>query len=211
MKNKRLLALLTAFIIFFIPLPSYAQTNIDSSLNTIYSNVPYEIRASFDNDGWNMDVVDAQTLNALYGYGQGDIAGITVYDDKAIYLSSNRGYAKQAINHEMGHYFEDAYLRYFGVTLSQTPEFANIYSSEAHTSKLFSSYTLSSYEEYFAQAFKGFCDNPYALSKQYPNTYNYILSAYNNFAANYNSSYNLQGRSNRPAPPNREPIPAPLH
>ncbi len=187
-KRLSMLAGLTAALtIVMSPITTSAQTNIDDDLYTLYQAVPEEIRDCFDENDWSMDILEASTLNRLYGSSEGEVAGVTIYNSKQIYLSDNEEYAEEAINHEMGHYFEYAYATYFGSKLSGTSEFKSIYQEEAEVSDMFSSYTISTTTEYFAQAFKWFCEDPSTLSSDNPDTYNYIAEAYTEFATTYNN------------------------
>jgi len=186
MKIKKILSLAAGLVIALTPLKVSAETSIDSGLMELYYEAPEELREEFESTGWDLLTASSAYLNRTYGSGVGEVAGVTVYGLKTIYLTDNSEYADDALNHEMGHYFEYAYATYFGIVLSETNEFYSIYQSEASVSDMFSEYTVSTSAEYFAEAFKWYCEEPASLSYLYPDTYDYISEAEEEFATAIN-------------------------
>jgi len=187
MKIRRFLPMAAGLLIALAPLNASAQTLIGDDLMETYYEAPEELREEFESSGWDMEIASSNYLNRTYGSGEGDVAGVTVYGIKTIYLSDNDEYADLALNHEMGHYFEYAYATYFGIVLSETNEFYYIYQNEAALSDLFSDYTISTSSEYFAEAYKWYCEDPSSLAYLYPNTYAYINEAQAEFETAVNS------------------------
>ncbi len=184
MRAKDILKFATGVILSICLLPttvmSQAKVNIPDDLRNTYELTPDYIRYEFENEGWDLECVDGKEINKVYGYGEYtdkgyEIAGVTVYDIKTIYLSDNTRYAETSLNHEIGHYLDYSYYTYYGIQPSMTEEFNEIFKEEAAISYMFESYELSDVREYFAQSYREFLHNNDALSRFYPKTYNYML------------------------------------
>lgn len=154
-----------------------AQTILAKEVAESYQLVPAEIRIAIDRDGWKITTVESSRLNKEYG---GDnlkegfsVAGTTFYDEKTIYLSDKETLAKDAITHEIGHFVDYEYNTYFGYLPSQTEMFHYIFESES-ANELFGEYSSASEVEFFAQAFKLYCEMPEQLYTSSPTTYAYI-------------------------------------
>jgi len=173
---------LVAIAIVSILIPSIkadASTNIDSNLQSIYELSPESVRKTFEENKWDIEVVNSDQLSGLYGSRLGDteghtLAGVTVYEISTIYLSDKENFSDMALNHEMGHYFDYNYYQLTGVLPSKSTQFSYVYTQEAYISDLFEEYTISTPSEYFAQAFKLYCEEKDKLGAYYPLTYKFI-------------------------------------
>lgn len=172
-------AAVTVSCALFMPFTSQARINIPDYLYAHYELSPNCVKTTFERDGWDLEFVSGNELNSLYGHGSFadlgyEIAGVTVYDIKTIYLSDNYGYAETSLNHEMGHYLDYSYYTYFGIQPSKTDTFYYIYSQEAQESYLYEDYELSDITEYFAQSYWSYVEDKVDLGTFYPMTYEYI-------------------------------------
>ncbi len=180
MKNniKFYVCLLLMPVLFL--LNSFDVQAADVDLNSTYRLSPVSVRQTFEQTGWELRLTDNSVLNFFYGSDMGDTAGITIFEDKTIYLSDKGTYAQAALNHELGHFFDYVYGLMFDGMPSQSDDFAYIFSQEAYVDDYFQSYTVTSEEEYFAQCYKYYCENPKALTAR-PLTYSYMMSIIRNF------------------------------
>lgn len=172
----------------FASVTSYAKINIPDNLKKHYELSAECVKDSFEKEGWDLEYVSANELNNLYATGyyaeEGyDIAGVTVYDLKTIYLSNKEGYAENSLNHELGHYLDFGYYTYYGIQPSQTEEFNEIFKKEAAASPLFSAYEIDDTLEYFAQSYRQYSENKEDLALFYPETYKYIDKIVDGYAA----------------------------
>ncbi|AOZ97883.1 anthrax toxin lethal factor-related metalloendopeptidase [Butyrivibrio hungatei] len=161
-----------------------AAVSLDQDIYSTYQYSPQIIREQFEKEGWNISVMEGSKLDSTYGPTIGlqkgySIAGITIYKEKSIYLSSYDDYAVCSCNHEMGHFFDYTYMVYKkgGTLPSKSKEFYKLYGEELirkTDSGLFIDYERCGVDEYFAQAYKYYCEDPTSLKKYYPNTYTYI-------------------------------------
>ena len=155
-----------------------AKSYIDDRMQRVYNLSPYAVRQGFEKSQWDIEVIGDQQLNYSYGDGnEGDdltLAGVTVYEISTIYLSDQGTLAENALNHEMGHFFDYSYYQLTGVLPSQTNQFSFIYTQEGVESEIYEPYTVSSQAEYFAQSYKYYCEDKEDLGLFYPQTYAYI-------------------------------------
>lgn len=203
MRIKDIIIVSVGVILSMCLLPSTtaeAKVSLPDELKSTYELTPDYIRYTFENEGWDLECVDGMEINKAYADGEYtdkgyEIAGVTVYDIKTIYLSDNSRYAETALNHEIGHYLDYSYYTYYGIQPSVTDEFVEIYNEEAAISYMFESYELSDTREYFAQSYREFLHNNDALSKFYPKTYNYILRIIDDYqtAVENNLSHQYNG------------------
>lgn len=192
--------LILSICLFPTTIMAQAKVNIPDELKNTYELTPDYIRYTFENEGWDLECVNGMEINKAYGYGEYtdkgyEIAGVTVYDIKTIYLSDNSRYAETSLNHEIGHYLDYSYYTYYGIQPSMTDEFLEIFNEEAAISYMFESYELSDVREYFAQSYREFLHNNDALSKFYPRTYNYMLRIIDDYqtAVENNLSHQYNG------------------
>jgi hypothetical protein len=73
---------------------------------------------------------------------------------------------------------------------SQSKTFASICKEEAKEDSYFEDYTLSNNAEYFAQAFKYYCEDVSALETR-PLTYSYLIGIVGTFDAAYEKGFYL--------------------
>lgn len=93
---------------------------VDSSwvdaANRELKKVPANVLQAFINSGWSFHVTPMD-IDAVYFGGQYvAVMGVTVYNDKVIYLEDRMDAVQEAALHEMGH-FVDCYLGYPSDTL----------------------------------------------------------------------------------------------
>ncbi len=166
---------------------SYSEDDsVSAQIEAAYGALPAAIQNSFEKNGWNIMILNGNSMDQAYGGGQMGakgyiIEGVTVYKQKVIALNSNKQYALDALNHEMGHYFDYTMGGQVGF-LSEKPDFMTIYQVEAKNSGL-GEYVTSNVLEYYAQAFKMIRENPEALQTKAPQTYLYVTTALQSFEA----------------------------
>ncbi|WP_026653434.1 anthrax toxin lethal factor-related metalloendopeptidase [Butyrivibrio proteoclasticus] len=188
MKNTlkiSVIGIVTAIAVFVsLHITAVASVSLDKDIYSTYQYSPQIVREQFEKEGWNISVMEGSKLDSTYGPTVGlqngySIAGITIYKEKSIYLSSYDDYAVYSCNHEMGHFFDYTYMLYkkSGTLPSKSKDFYQIYKDELKgktNAGLFVDYERCGVDEYFAQAFKYYCEDPTTLKKYYPNTYTYI-------------------------------------
>ena len=186
---RRLSALAISLILVFSNAQTVnAQTILTKEVAESYQLVPSEIRSSISKSGWKIVMVDSAMLDQKFG---GDdlkdglcVAGTTIYDEKTIYLSDKESLAREAITHEVGHFVDYEYSTYYGYLPSQAEMLYYIYTSEKN-SDMIGDYCKESEVEYFAQAFKLYCEAPNDLMANCPNTYAYICEILSDLYAAY--------------------------
>ena len=184
--------LLMPILILSLIMPIRAEAAVNLSANdallSVYTMSPYSVRSTFEQTGWDLRVTDGGVLNTLFGAESGDVAGVTVYDEMAIYLSDYGNYSFMSINHEMGHYFDYVNGLLDGKLPSRTDDFLYVFKEEGYADQFFEDYMVTNSSEYFAQAYKYVCENPEALSTR-PLTYSYFLSLIHKFDQRYNEGF----------------------
>lgn len=87
-----------------------------AAANRELKRAPANVLQAFTNSGWSFHVTP-MNIDAVYFGGQyGAVMGVTVYDDKVIYLEDRMDAVQEAALHELGH-FVDCYLGYPSDTL----------------------------------------------------------------------------------------------
>lgn len=190
---RKALAITVAAVTFMTPIAAEAACPItvssdQSQTNAVtgyYNLIPAEIRTAFESGGWTIEIEGLQQIyRNIGGIPVGpsgySLAGITIVKTKKICLNNSGSYSTQAINHEMGHYFD--YLMYAssGIQPSVTPDFSIIYRQESVGSDRYISSTST---EFFADAFKRYIEAPQELQQSDPQTYNYISTLVMNYVA----------------------------
>ncbi|MCH4191751.1 MAG: hypothetical protein LKF52_05540 [Butyrivibrio sp.] len=190
---RRICALITAITVVMTPViadaacpitVSSSQSQSDAVTN-YYNLIPSEIRTAFETGGWTIEIEGLQQIyHNIGGIPVGpdgySLAGITIIKTRKVCLNSSGTYSTQAINHEMGHYFDYLIYASSGVQPSVTPAFTSIYQKESVGGDR---YISSNSTEYFADAFKRYLETPKALQQSDPQTYNYVSALVTNYVA----------------------------
>ena len=118
-------------------------------VNSNLSVVPANLIQRFKSEGWRM-YCTTKNLDRTYFGGQfGAVMGVTLYEEKLIYIEDRWDAVTESPVHEFGHYL-DSSLGY----ITSTSEFRSIFNAEQSTFR--SVYGVPSYfteEELFAEAF----------------------------------------------------------
>lgn len=180
-KNYALSIILSLVLLITTPLTVYASCPISESTDLTasteaekyYNMLPAALRNQFEADGWEIMISSVAAVNlasAAFGgvSGAGYVAGFTHSLSRMIMLADTD--AGGAMNHEMGHYFD-----YSLGTVSDSPNFLDIYQSEA---AVFdggkNDYASSDSGEFFAEAFREYIECAGYLKRTCPRTYDYI-------------------------------------
>ena len=139
-----------------------------NNVTAYYNSMPDNVREYVKNAGWSYEIVSGN-LGARYGYKS--ILGITIPDEKIVYID-NRDKAETSIIHETGHIIDyslnwasngDAFESIFQFEHNNLPKFMNTHKNNYNTSV-----------EYFAESFRAYVQYPALLEKYCPDTYNFM-------------------------------------
>ena len=153
-------------------------------LNQRIAMLPPGVVENLQESGWTIQMSNPTQIGTIIGVG-GYYAGITVENQKTVYLSNNVDDAEWCILHELGHAVDIDVLHRAGWQPSLSPQFAAIFAAEAKNARFPESqaYMTSNQLEYFGESFKCYFENPAALANC-PQTKNYIggiVAGYANF------------------------------
>ena len=163
------------------PITSLTDVDTGGRVNALYDINPQPVRETFERYGWTVDIVSSDTINALYGLDPAlatnySLAGFVSPQRKKMFLTGDVNYASQAVNHEMGHFFDiciSPFILPDGIQASQTSDFVSVYLTEG-CSGILGAYAMSSPDEYFAEAYKYYVEAPVFLATYAPYTYLYM-------------------------------------
>jgi|GEM_PF-1547598 len=175
---------------------SASQAQSDSVCG-YYNLLPDEIRTTFENGGWTIEIEPLQEIyrdigGIPIGPSGYSLAGITIVKTKKICLNSASNYSTQAINHEMGHYFDYLLYTLSGSQPSTAPDFVSVYQTESVGGDR---YITSTSTEFFADAFKKYTESPQILQQSEPQTYNYVRTLITNYIAAIDAASAVQTAS----------------
>lgn len=138
-----------------------------------YLLVPERIRHSFQDEGWKIILTDKNISDHYYtGEVEGWLSGLTDYSKKRIYIHSRFYDIRNALLHEMGHYYD-----YMLGGASYTDEFKEIYEEENNQLKPYwepDSHIRSNAQEYFAEAFADYILDKEQVKENVKSTYKFI-------------------------------------
>ena len=156
------------------------EGNVSSSSKTTLINnlnkIPTNLLKAVEESGLQV-LLTTKNVKDYYKYSfSGTMTGL--FDPMAgkIYISSKTSHINQSTIHEFGHALDLLIGDRNYVSLSK--DWNMVYKAESHTAS--ASYYKSNAQEYFADAFNRYINNPQALKSSAPKTYNYIHSAINN-------------------------------
>lgn len=144
--------------------------------------LPDKLVDRFNSEGWKIYLTSKSIAKYYYdGPVQGSIGGLTVYDDRLIYISEDVAYPSvtDTVYHELGHFLDWCNGRNSGNT-----EFTAIYNeekSQLHVkgqSKRQMNHARSDPSEFYAQAYMAHLLGE-DLEDQCPRTYEFLLENYN--------------------------------
>ena len=126
----------------------------------------------YDN-GWKIELTD-MNLSEEYDYPM-SICGITLYDEKQIYITDGTYYIRRVTLHEVGHAFA-----YESGKVDLTREFKEIYNEEKDNfvdcTSIGDGHETSDVQEYFASVFQNMFLDYEETYNSVPETVNYIES-----------------------------------
>lgn len=141
-----------------------------------YFKIPENFRNRFKENGWRIIISD-EDLNEKYyeSISSIPIAGLTVYNDKTIYLGNYGINLSEAVIHEFGHYFD-----FINGRISNTEEFLKLFHKEKNN-LYFLSNTLKNNakeqsSEFFAECFQQYFNRPELFKDTCPETYQFFLN-----------------------------------
>ena len=148
--------------------------------NNYFEKLPENIKTKLLENGWNIYITDENLAEKYYANTYEKIAGVTVYDEKNIYIEARSGAIKNSIYHEVGHAIDSEH----GFT-SQNEDFNEIYENEqenfVEVGNEESNYGTSSNLEYFAETFNQIMLYPESAKENVPESYEYIENLVNEF------------------------------
>lgn len=146
--------------------------------NGLLGRVPSSVLNAFQQDGWSIYVTDSDLDNRYYGGTYGKLAGITVYDDKSIYMEDSKSDINRALAHEFGHYLDST-----SGFPSTTQQFMDIYNEEKYTfldsTSCGDGHEYSDPQEFYASVFSEAMINPEGCQSTAPKAYAYICDTLN--------------------------------
>ena len=140
------------------------------------SNVPNEQLQFIYDNGWTFNITD-ENFGSYYGYTV-SICGLTVYDEKTIYIRDNERAIHRSVIHELGHA-----LDYEFNWASETDEFNEIFEREKYNFNdcvsIGDGHEISDVNEYWASVYQNMILNYDATYEDIPETVEYIESYLN--------------------------------
>lgn len=141
--------------------------------NVYYLLTPKEIRDKFQQEGWKIVLTDKNLSDHYYtGDVEGWLSGLTDYAKKTIYIYGNFYDIRNALLHEMGHYYD-----HMLGGASYTEDFKEIYEKEKNQLKPYlepDSYIKSNAQEYFAESFSDYILNNEYIKQNVVETYVFL-------------------------------------
>lgn len=139
-----------------------------------YFKIPENFRNKFKENGWKI-IISNEDLNEKYYESIIPIAGLTIYDDKIIYLGNYGIHLSEAVIHEFGHYFD-----FINGRISNSEEFLNLFDKEKNN-LYFLNNTLKNNakkqsSEFFAECFQQYFNRPELLKNACPDTYQFLMN-----------------------------------
>lgn len=140
------------------------------------SKVPYEQLQFIYDNGWEFDIT-GEDFGGYYGYTV-SICGLTVYDEKTIYIRDNEWSIHRSAIHELGHA-----LDYEFDWASETDEFKEIFEKEKYNFNdcvsIGDGHEISDVNEYWASVYQNMVLNYDNTYEDIPETVEYIESYLN--------------------------------
>lgn len=120
-----------------------------TAVNDQLRAVPAALREQFQNQGWRMYCTTKNLDRSYFGGQFGAVMGVTLYDDRLIYIEDRNDAVTEAPVHEFGHYYD-----YSLGFISHKGTFGSIFRAEQQAFRR--AYGVPGYfneEELFAEAF----------------------------------------------------------
>lgn len=148
-----------------------------------YYALPEELRRNFAESGWRIILTDEDISKEYYdGDVKGHLAGLTVSEDKKIYVHDTRSDIRRALIHEFGHFFD-----FQTEMTSKSFRFTKMYWTEKEDLKekwKMDDHATSNSQEYFAESFAQFVLYPGDLKENCPQTYKYLKDLWKSYSEN---------------------------
>lgn len=146
----------------------------------LLGRVPSSVLNAFQQDGWSIYVTDSDLDNRYYDGAYGKLAGITVYNNKSIYVEDSKNDINSALAHEFGHYVDSK-----SGFPSSTQQFMDIYNEEKYTfvdsTSCGDGHEYSDPQEFFASVFSEAMINPEGCQSTAPKAYAFVCDMLNSF------------------------------
>ena len=159
------------------------EGNVDSSIaeyaNIYYASIPWEVRASLEEDGWRIILTDKDLQDNYYdGDVKGRLAGLTVFSEKTIYVYASKRDIRRSLIHEVGHYVD-----YKNGFVSKSDKFKSVFNKEKSSLKelwKIDDHNTSNSTEFFAEVFNKFVVYNEDCKEEVPKSYKCIKNALKN-------------------------------
>ena len=132
------------------------------------AKLPLKMLKEFKKEGWTITLTsnDVATTYCVNGEKKNTVQGVTLQNEKHIYIQLNDAAVKNAPIHEMGHWLDKH-------SLSEKKDFKDIYDKENEVFRMYF-YDDKSISEMFAEAVYAYYDDPKGLEYACPKTYEYM-------------------------------------
>lgn len=148
--------------------------------NNYLEKVPENIKEKLENEGWNIHITNKNLADEFKVEGYDKISGLTVYEEKNIYVEARSTAIKSSLIHEIGHAIDSS-----SGFISQNNDFNDIYKNEQNSfvesGNEDSSYGTTSNIEYFAESFNQFIQYPQQQNENTPETFKYMENLVENY------------------------------
>ena len=149
-----------------------ATEELANLTNTYLSYVPKNIMNKFVADGWKVVLTDKNIAKTYYhNTSLGKIVGLTVSEDKTIYILATQNAIKSATIHEIGHFVDIQ-----RDVPSSSEEFLADFNNEKNTFEVYSydGHYKRNHFEFFAEVFQESILNPDRCKRTAPKTYEFV-------------------------------------
>ena len=151
--------------------------NVDDEIvayaNEYIEKIPLNIRQKFVDNGWKIYVTDKNLSKLFCNNVYNSIAGVTLYDEKIIYIEDRKNAVKLGTVHEIGHAIDEMLN-----TISYSQEFEELYNLEKNNfiekNNINTDYARQNDSEYFAELFQQTILYPDSCKVNSPKSYEYM-------------------------------------
>lgn len=141
--------------------------------------IPFTIFNAIEKEGWTIEITN-KDIQKLYNIRY-EIYGITIEDEKKIYVCSHELAIQYALAHEIGH-FLDRYLEHISWTF-RWKEIHSLHKKDVSVPEYYFTDESNNDEEYFAECFLLFINDPILLKKINVSAYYLFEKIMNNIDA----------------------------
>lgn len=172
MKRKMRLLLLSGCLSGILVQPVYAQSicQMDGIVDSVWleeveqelQDIPEGLLDEFQNQGWSMYVTDKDIDTVFFDGMYGSVMGVTLYEDRQIYIEDRETAVRESTQHEFGHFLD--YISGTSGFLSDETWFQELYWAES--AAFCDEYQVTFYwdsREFFAEGFFQYFEDPERL------------------------------------------------